>query len=93
MTVTDTEAVVEHVTHAAAQRAFRVRTVDHGDNLVVHVKGQITRHALAAIVTQEPYIQAIYEEVDGALTEELTGTSRLKPNVSVTLTGPYTPFK
>lgn len=93
MTVTDTDAVVEHVTHAAAQRFYRVRTVDHGSSLVVHVKNQIARYSLATIVTEGPVTRAVYKELDETLTEELTGTSRLKPNVSVTLTGPYTPFK
>ena len=93
MTVTDTEAVVEHVTHAAAQCEYQVRTESSGTNLLVHVTNEIDRYALAACVTDGPVIRAIYKELDETLTEELTGTSRLKPNVSVTLTGPYTPFK
>lgn len=90
MTATDTEQVVEHVTHAAAQRFYRVRAVDHGKNLVVHVRNPVARYSLATIVTQGDIVRAIYEETDGSFTEELTGESRLKPNVSVTLTGPYT---
>lgn len=97
MTITDESApraVLEHVTHAAAQTVVDVQATSVDDRVLrVTVTGQVARYALAQTVIDHPVIQAVFRETDGSLTEELTGASRLRPGFTVLLTGPYTPLQ
>lgn len=93
MTTTEHEqaAVVEHITHAAAQRAYTVRTIQGDRVLTVRVDDAIARYSLATIVTHGDLVRAVLEEPDGTFTEELTGESRLTPGFTVHLTGRFDP--
>lgn len=76
-------AVVEHVTHAAAQRGIPVDVTEIDKTVILTVHDSVDRYALACIVTAGDVIRATYTD----RTEELTGTSRLNPDYTVTLTG------
>ena len=80
-------AVVSHRRHLKKTRIITAKVTAHPARIVVDVADPVRRYALTGMVCTGPIARAVYEEPDGAHTEELSGQSRLDNRFTVFLTG------